>query len=262
MEERLNIDVHGKVMGFRYEDETVKQATARLVLAAEMEGNHHGYVRLHLQAVDPSLKEILNGGVLRNECAWDSIPSKEKLSRYERALIFVLRAHDNPRSGASRTRKWANEPYITHPIAVAATLAEIGCDEDVVIAGLLHDTLEDTYVIFEQIEWEFGTRVANLVREVTDVSMPGDGNRATRKLKDRVHLANASAEAQTLKVADLLHNSASIVEYDPKFARVYLLEKRALLVVLDRADPNLLRRAYRVLEEGERKLHNKSQPCQ
>jgi hypothetical protein len=171
-----------------------------------------------------------------------------ELSRYERALIFALRAHGDQK------RKYTNEPYLIHPIAVAGMLKDAGLDEDAQIAGLFHDLVEDTDVTFEEIESEFGLRVCGLVREVTDFSKPSDGNRANRKRIDREHLATACDDAQSLKCADLISNTVSIVEHDPRFAKIYLAEKRELLGVLTRADRNLLRRACEVLESGERKM--------
>lgn len=71
-----------------------------------------------------------------------------------------------------------------------------------------------------------------MVDMLTDVSRPEDGNRAARKKLDREHLAKATPEVKTIKLADLIHNTESIVAHDPKFAEVYLEEKRALLSVL------------------------------
>ena len=71
------------------------------------------------------------------------------------------------------------------------------------------------------------------------MSKPEDGNRATRKAIDREHTAQAPAEAQTIKLADLISNSKSIMAHDPDFAVTYLAEKRLLLEVLTKGDPGL-----------------------
>jgi hypothetical protein len=81
------------------------------------------------------------------------------------------------------------------------------------------------------------------VAALTDISRPNDGDRKIRKAIDRNHLAGASARAQTIKLADLIDNSRSIVERDPDFAKVYLAEKRELLAVLTEGDETLLNRA-------------------
>ena len=104
---------------------------------------------------------------------------------------------------------------------------------------MLHDTLEDTETTYTELADNFGKRVADLVKEVTDVSTKADGNRATRKGMDKTHLANASADGMTIKLGDLIDNSESIMKYDPKFGRLYLKEKRALLEVLRAGDSTL-----------------------
>ena len=70
--------------------------------------------------------------------------------------------------------------------------------------ALLHDTVEDTNVTREQIAEEFGWKIFKLVVELTDVTKPEDGNRATRKAIEAKRLGMASKEAQTIKLADLL----------------------------------------------------------
>lgn len=68
---------------------------------------------------------------------------------------------------------------------------------------------------------------------------------------DRQRLAESSREVQTIKVADLIDNTPSIVQHDPDFARVYLREKRDLLNVLTLADQDLVDRAWTLLREAE-----------
>ena len=73
------------------------------------------------------------------------------------AIIFAAKAHEGQR------RKGTDIPYITHPFEVAQILMEAGCDETLIIAGLLHDTLEDTEVTAAEIEEQFGPEVLALV---------------------------------------------------------------------------------------------------
>ena len=110
-------------------------------------------------------------------------------------------------------------------------------------AAWLHDTVEDTGVGIETIRAEFGPKVAELVGWLTDVSRPDHGNRAARKAVDRAHSAQAPAEAQTIKLADLISNTRSIAEHDPDFAKTYLKEKQLLLEVMTRGDATLIARA-------------------
>jgi hypothetical protein len=77
----------------------------------------------------------------------------------------------------------------------------------------------------------------------------GGPNRARRKEMDRQRLSQAPGWVQTVKVADMIDNTSTIVEYDPKFAKVYLEEKRLLLKELTSADPILLEQAQSQIKE-------------
>jgi len=157
----------------------------------------------------------------------------------ERARMFATAAH----AAVGQLRKYTFEPYIVHPAEVAEIVASVGGSDAQVAAAWLHDTVEDTGVTSELIRKEFGDEVATLVGWLTDVSRPDHGNRAARKAVDRAHTASAPAEAQTIKLADLICNTKSIVAHDPEFARVYLAEKRALLEVMTKGDARLRERA-------------------
>jgi (p)ppGpp synthase/HD superfamily hydrolase len=153
--------------------------------------------------------------------------------------MFATAAH----AAVGQLRKYTFEPYIVHPAEVAEIVASVGGSDAQVAAAWLHDTVEDTGVTSELIRKEFGDEVATLVGWLTDVSRPDHGNRAARKAVDRAHTASAPAEAQTIKLADLICNTKSIVAHDPEFARVYLAEKRALLEVMTKGDARLRERA-------------------
>ena len=144
----------------------------------------------------------------------------------ERALKFATVAH------AGQLRKYTNEPYIGHPIAVAEIVRSVPHTEAMVIAALLHDVAEDCDVSLDEIAREFGDEVAELVGWVTNQSKPEDGDRATRKAIDRAHIAAAPPAAKTIKLADVIDNTATAAERDPEFWKVYRLEKLALLEVL------------------------------
>ena len=124
----------------------------------------------------------------------------------ERARVYATEAHQR----INQRRKYNNEPYHVHLHAVAKLVASVTDDAEMIAAAWLHDTVEDTQATLEDIEAEFGVAVAELVEELTDVSRPGDGNRAVRKAIDRRHLAQASARAKTVKLADLIDNCKDI----------------------------------------------------
>jgi guanosine-3',5'-bis(diphosphate) 3'-pyrophosphohydrolase len=163
----------------------------------------------------------------------------------EHARIFATAAH----AAVGQLRKYTNEPYIVHPAEVASIVRSVPHTEAMLAAAWLHDVVEDTGVTIETVQAEFGTEVADLVSWLTDVSRPEDGNRAHRKARDREHTAAAPAEAQTVKLADLISNTRSIMAHDPKFAVTYLEEKRALLAVMTRGDTTLMAMARRHVGE-------------
>ncbi len=166
---------------------------------------------------------------------------------YEKALVFATTAH----AAVGQQRKYTGEPYIVHPIAVAEIVKSVPHTPEMIAAALLHDVVEDTLVTIEEIEAQFDAKVAELVGWLSDVSKPEDGNRATRKAMDRDHIAKAPPEAKTIKLADLIDNTASIKARDPDFWRVYRREKTALLNVLQEGDKSLLERAAFQLEDND-----------
>jgi len=161
------------------------------------------------------------------------------MSIIERAREYAVKAH----SRINHRRKYTKLPYAVHLSAVAKIVSSVTDDENMIAAAWLHDVVEDTGATLADIEDEFGRDVARLVDELTDVSRPGDGNRAVRKKKDLEHLRRASPEAQTIKLADLTDNCLDISRNDPRFARVYLKEMADLLEVLTKGDARLHKHA-------------------
>lgn len=151
-------------------------------------------------------------------------------------------------------RKYSLEPYDVHLKNVAGIVASVTDDPEMIAAAWLHDVVEDTPASFIDIEREFGHGLAELVGELTDVSQPSDGNRATRKAIDRSRLAGVSSQAKTIKLADLIDNCRDVCGHDPEFARVYLTEMAALLEVLTDGDQTLYRRASAMLSANAVKL--------
>lgn len=168
----------------------------------------------------------------------------------DRAARFAAGAH----ARVGQRRKYTGEPYIVHPKEVAALVATVSEDQEMIAAAWLHDTVEDTDVELEDIFREFGAGVAELVSDLTDVSRKEDGNRKVRKEIDRLHTARASKRAKTIKLADLISNTRSIVARDENFARVYLAEKKRLLEVLKEGSAVLYGNAIALYEESIQRL--------
>ena len=168
----------------------------------------------------------------------------------DRARVYATEAHQR----INHRRKYNNEPYHVHLSAVAKLVASVTDDEEMVAAAWLHDTVEDTQATLEDVEAEFGVQVAEIVEELTDVSKPGDGNRVRRKQIDRMHLAQASKRAKTVKLADLIDNCKDITRHDPRFAQVYLAEMNSLLDVLQGGNEQLYKRAEKIHATSVEKL--------
>lgn len=164
-----------------------------------------------------------------------------------KARLFATAAHE----AVGQVRKYTGDPYIVHPEQVAEYVASVGGSAEQIAAAWLHDVLEDTKVTEATLRNEFGDEVTDLVVWLTNVSTPSDGNRKARKQKDLENLAKAPAEAQTIKLADLISNTPSIVKHDPKFAKTYLPEKKALLDVLTKGDKNLWNDAWALVVEAQ-----------
>ena len=112
-----------------------------------------------------------------------------------------------------RRKGGAQEPYIGHPLRVAALLEAVGVtDEDVLKAALLHDVVEDTPRTLADVSALAGPNVASIVAEVSDdKSLP----KATRKLLQIEHARTASLEARLVKLADKIDNVSSMVDAPP-----------------------------------------------
>jgi len=139
-------------------------------------------------------------------------------------------------------RKYTNNPYTDHLAEVAGIVATVANQYDhwrdmVVAVAWLHDCMEDQSVSDAYLSAQFGAEVAYGVFILSDLE---EGNRAERKRLSRERLACAKSWVQTIKCADLISNTSSIVQHDPKFSVAYLEEKRLLLDVLTKADPRLV----------------------
>lgn len=157
-----------------------------------------------------------------------------------RAAQFAAAHHDG------QTRKGADRlPYITHPTAVAMKLVNVGLvtDVEVIVAGLLHDTIEDCAVEKRTLAETFSLRVADIVAEVSDDQSLPRGERKRRRL---LAAPAMTVEAATVKLADILCNLNDLVLDPPQgwsndriseSARYYL----ALAAALPKVNARLLR---------------------
>ncbi len=120
------------------------------------------------------------------------------MKRIIEAIELAASAHQEQK------RKVSKIPYISHPLAVGMILQELNCSEDVIIAGILHDSIEDTQLRFNEIEDKFGSNVAKLVLGVTeDKSIP---EWEIRKKNYIENLQHEPLEILMISAADKYHN--------------------------------------------------------
>jgi GTP pyrophosphokinase len=140
------------------------------------------------------IQEILDKVALKNKNA--------DLSLIQKAYVYAASAH----TGQVRL---SGEPYLSHPLAVANTLAELGFDEATVCAGLLHDTVEDTKSTVEEIDECFGEDVADIVDGVTKIrliSFESKEEAQAENIRKMILAMSHDIRVLMVKLADRLHN--------------------------------------------------------
>ena len=132
--------------------------------------------------------------------------------RFDRALLYATHVH------GGQTRKGTAIPYVAHLMAVAGTVLEYGGDEDLAIAALLHDSVEDQggKARLEDVRNRFGERVARVVEACSDsLADTGAGERKAgweeRKKKYLAHLKTADEDILNVSLADKVHNARAIL---------------------------------------------------
>uniref|UniRef100_A0A7C3RJ91 Bifunctional (P)ppGpp synthetase/guanosine-3',5'-bis(Diphosphate) 3'-pyrophosphohydrolase n=1 Tax=Dictyoglomus thermophilum TaxID=14 RepID=A0A7C3RJ91_DICTH len=136
--------------------------------------------------------------------------NKYSSENLKKAFLFAQKAHKD------QFRK-SGEPYITHPVEVAKILMNLGMDETVVIAGLLHDVLEDTNITPLELEKEFGKDVLSLVDAITKLERlsfyPTEAYKAQNLRKMFIAMAK-DIRVIIVKLADRLHNMQTLQYHD------------------------------------------------
>jgi GTP pyrophosphokinase/guanosine-3',5'-bis(diphosphate) 3'-pyrophosphohydrolase len=130
----------------------------------------------------------------------------DERERVAKAINFIEEKHSNQ-------VRASGEPYITHPIEVALTLAQMGLDINTVVAGLLHDVLEDTQTTYQELEEKFGKQVASIVQGVTKLGKLEFRDIQEQKAENYRKLILATAKdlrVILVKLADRLHNMKTL----------------------------------------------------
>jgi len=142
------------------------------------------------------------------------------LQRLRAAFEYAEKAH------GSQKRK-DGSPYITHPIAAAEIVAEMGLDEDSIVAALLHDVMEDTPVVYEDLVKKFGPTVATIVDGVTKLTRVVYTTKEEEQMENLRKMLMAMAKdirVVLIKIADRLHNMRTLEYHTPEKQREKSLE--------------------------------------
>ncbi len=167
----------------------------------------------------------------------------------------------------SQMRKYTPERYIVHPVRVMETCRKYDDSLPVLAAALLHDVLEDTPVSTEELlqflqnvmPMEQASTALSYVVDLTDVYVKKEypqWNRRTRKQKELERIVLTSAEAQTIKYADIMDNSVEIAANDPEFAPRYLQESLQILRKADKGNVELRNLAIEIVNRELQQLRD------
>ena len=162
----------------------------------------------------------------------------------DRAIIFAVKAH----SGTERRGK--GYPYIVHPLEAVEIVATMTNDQELLAAAALHDTVEDTDVTLEQIQAEFGDRIATLVAAESDEMSAGVSEEDSWHIRKRAaidRLAKASRDVKMVALGDKLSNIRAI-------ARDYSVQGDALWNLFHAKYPKDHEWHYRGLAEALKEL--------
>lgn len=157
------------------------------------------------QMVENAYQELLHAYLNSNH--------RKKVEKIERAFRFAKAAH-------AGVRRRSGEPYILHPIAVAKiVISELGLGSTSICAALLHDVVEDTEYTREDIEANFGEKIASIVEGLTKISGGIFGSRASLQAENfRKLLLSMSTDIRVvlIKMADRLHNMRTLASMRPE----------------------------------------------
>jgi len=146
------------------------------------------------------------------------------ISDIRKALYFAIESHDG------QFRKFSGLPYVHHPVGVAQIVRKHKKSKhikELIIAALLHDVVEDTYVTIEMIREIFGDMVANIVQELTSDPILIEQMGKPKYLL--MKMLNMSSYALVGKLSDRLHNCDDLANGTEKFRKNYVTETRFIL---------------------------------
>lgn len=173
-------------------------------------------------------------------------------------IVFTDNAHGN------QTRKYTADRYIVHPVRVMQLCQVYTNRLPILAAALLHDVLEDTATneadirnfLLTLMPVEEVNKTVQLVQELIDIYTKQQyphWNRKKRRAMEAARLEKVSADAQTIKYADIIDNSKEIIPNDPDFAFRFLKECKAILLMARAGNPELRQIALELVNSGLKK---------
>lgn len=156
------------------------------------------------------------GSVRPRSAVLDPLFSIVKANHPKADLELIERAYRTAEHYHAGQMRKSGDPYITHPLAVATILAELGMTEPVIVAALLHDTVEDTEYTLEQCRSEFSDEVARMVDGVTKLDKLTYGETAKAEtIRKMIMATSEEVRVLIIKLADRLHNMRTIGSLRP-----------------------------------------------
>ena len=154
------------------------------------------------------------------EVLYDELISSVKKYHPSTDISMIEKAYEVAREAHKDQKRKSGEPYIIHPLCVAIILADLELDKETIVAGLLHDSVEDTWMTCEELEKEFGAEVALLVDGVTklgQLSYSSDKVEQQAENLRKMFLAMAKdIRVILIKLADRLHNMRTLQYMRPE----------------------------------------------
>ncbi|GAB3540438.1 GTP pyrophosphokinase [Arthrobacter tecti] len=191
--------------------DTVRPAaatTARPASAQPVQDNDQGNTPGRRERTRARLARLAGRGPTGYSPVLEPLLRTVRASNPKEDLEFIKRAYEVAERSHEGQKRKSGDPYITHPVAVATILAELGMTGTTLAAALLHDTVEDTSCTLDDIRRDFGQEVAMLVDGVTKLDKVSFGDAAQAETVRKMVVAMAKdIRVLVIKLADRLHNA-------------------------------------------------------
>ena len=167
---------------------------------------------------------------------YDDLVSLIKASERDYDMDVISRAYQVANEAHKEQKRRSGSPYISHPVAVACILVELGMDTESVAAGLLHDVVEDTPIRLEELKKMFGEEIANLTDGVTKLGRIPYSSREEQQAENIRKMLIAMADdirVIIIKLADRLHNMRTV-----SYTHLHRNQFRVFAAAADHAGPH------------------------